>query len=60
MAEAGDLLDSCVLGWDSVNEPDAGLVEVPDLNDFPPSQEFRYAIVHPTSYLLSRLSWPIL
>jgi hypothetical protein len=47
LAKEGDLLDSCAIGWDSVNEPDAGLVEIPDLNDFPPSQEFRYVALSP-------------
>lgn len=39
--DAGDLLDTCLIGWDSMNEPDQGFIGLPDLKSIPPSQEFR-------------------
>lgn len=41
IAETGDLLDTCVIGWDSINEPGEGFLGIPNLNDFPPSQDFK-------------------
>ncbi len=35
LKEAGGLLDECVLGWDSMNEPHAGFMQIPDLNKVP-------------------------
>jgi hypothetical protein len=32
--DAGDLLDDCVLGWDSMNEPSEGLCGFANLNEF--------------------------
>ena len=41
LAQAGDLLDGCVIGWDTMNEPHEGFIGIPDLNEIPPAQEFR-------------------
>ncbi|KAJ7471327.1 glycoside hydrolase family 5 protein [Mycena galericulata] len=35
---AGDLLEDCVIGWDSLNEPFEGLCGWADLNSSPPAQ----------------------
>ncbi|RXK36432.1 hypothetical protein M231_06276 [Tremella mesenterica] len=39
--DAGGLLDDCILGWDSMNEPHEGFIGIPDLNVIPSSQDFR-------------------
>lgn len=36
--DAGDLLDECVIGWDTLNEPSEGLVGYKDLNAYPQHQ----------------------
>jgi hypothetical protein len=41
IAEAGDLNDSCVIGWDSLNEPGEGLVGYPDISKIPATQQLK-------------------
>ncbi|OCF78157.1 cytoplasmic protein [Kwoniella mangroviensis CBS 8886] len=39
--EASDLLDECVIGWDSVNEPGEGLIGHHDLSKIPDEQQLK-------------------
>jgi len=39
--EAGDLLDECVIGWDSLNEPAEGMIGLADLGSLPKSQALK-------------------
>ena len=37
--EAGDLEHECVIGWESLNEPNRGLISVQDISAIPPEQK---------------------
>ncbi|CAE6408893.1 unnamed protein product [Rhizoctonia solani] len=39
--DAGDLYDTCIIGWDSINEPGEGYLGVHDLNVIPPHQSLK-------------------
>jgi hypothetical protein len=39
--EAGDLEDECVIGWESLNEPNRGYVGWQDLSVLPPEQQLK-------------------
>ncbi|WRT67127.1 uncharacterized protein IL334_004093 [Kwoniella shivajii] len=41
ISDAGDILDDCLIGWDSMNEPSEGFIGMPNLNEFPPAQSFK-------------------
>ncbi|OCF45458.1 hypothetical protein I317_00705 [Kwoniella heveanensis CBS 569] len=41
LRDAGGILDECLIGWDSMNEPHQGFIGIPDLNSFPEAQNFR-------------------
>jgi hypothetical protein len=41
--QAGDVLDDCLIGWDSMNEPHEGFIGMPGLDEIPESQDFRCA-----------------
>lgn len=52
LAQEGDLLDVCVIGWDSLNEPSSGFIALPDLNIVAEEQTFRKG---PTPSLIQTL-----
>lgn len=39
--EAGDLENDCVIGWESMNEPNRGLISVQDISVIPPEQKLQ-------------------
>ncbi|KAI5304994.1 hypothetical protein KEM56_005545 [Ascosphaera pollenicola] len=39
--EAGDLEDDCVIGWETINEPNRGLIGQEDLSKIPPEQKLK-------------------
>lgn len=41
LRDAGGLLDECVIGWESMNEPSEGFIGFADLNYFPPEQSLK-------------------
>ncbi|BEJ13360.1 hypothetical protein CspHIS471_0305340 [Cutaneotrichosporon sp. HIS471] len=51
----GELLESCVLGWDSINEPAEGLIGVRDVSQVPKDQPVRLGPV-PTPFESMRLA----
>ncbi|RXK41423.1 hypothetical protein M231_01329 [Tremella mesenterica] len=44
IAEAGDLYDSCVIGWDSMNEPGEGMICKGDLSVVPRDQQLKKGV----------------
>ena len=45
LQEAGGILDDCVIGWDSMNEPHEGFIGIKDLNEIPEAQDFKLVTV---------------
>lgn len=41
IADAGDLYDECIIGWDSLNEPGEGYVGLKDLGVVSPNQQLK-------------------
>ncbi|KAG8925195.1 hypothetical protein FRC02_009864 [Tulasnella sp. 418] len=39
--DAGDLLDECIIGWDSINEPGEGFLGLENLNELPKHQALK-------------------
>ena len=37
--EAGDLEHECIIGWETLNEPNRGLISVDSLSNYPPEQK---------------------
>jgi hypothetical protein len=52
--DAGDLLDVCVIGWDSMNEPSNGFIGLPNLEIIAEEQTFRYVYMTCPSFLFRR------
>ena len=46
LKQAGGLLDLCVIGWDSMNEPHEGFIGIPDLGEYPPAQSFKLVLLN--------------
>ena len=56
--DAGDLYDVCVIGWDSMNEPNHGLVGLPDVASQPKKVELRIGPM-PTAFEAMKLGMAI-
>jgi len=41
LRDAGGLLDECVIGWESMNEPSEGYIGISDLNEAPAHQRLK-------------------
>lgn len=49
VSKSGDLLDCCIIGWESLNEPNAGLISNQDLAVLPKDQKLRLG-TSPTAF----------
>ncbi|GAA5968265.1 hypothetical protein JCM11641_003788 [Rhodosporidiobolus odoratus] len=54
IAQAGDLLEECVIGWDSINEPNAGYLGIADLDQHGKESVLRVGPM-PTAFQALRL-----
>ena len=52
--QAGGILDDCVIGWDSMNEPSEGFIGISDLREFPEAQSVKYVVLSACSSLTQR------
>ena len=47
--EAGDLENEVIIGWESINEPNRGLVGIQDISEIPPEQQLKLG-TSPTAF----------